>query len=303
MSFLKFIPLALVGALTLGVTSAPARAQNLGSGIVIDDIDLVSPQLLNGVLTAAEGTVSGTIGGLPFETGLRNFRLDLDPEVPAGSPNCVVLDLELQPIELALLGLYVNTSPICLNITAIENGGILGDLLCGLVGPGGLLPGLDQLLSDLLGDGILGEVIGGVLTEALGDAGDPPAGAEDICEGECEILDLAVGPVNLALLGLNVALDDCDNGPVQVCLSANEGEGLLGDLLCGLAGGGILPDLGAVEDLLDVLNDILDLDLTNKQLDKLVRLVGRLLGDDGLLSNKELDKVEKEADKILRKAA
>jgi hypothetical protein len=90
---------------------------------------------------------------------------------------------------------------------------------------------------------------------------------------------------------------------VQVCLSANEGEGLLGDLLCGLAGGGVLPDLGALEDLLGAVNDILDLDLTNKQLDKLVNLVGRLLGDDGVLSDKELDKIDRLVDKLLRKAA
>jgi hypothetical protein len=293
MSFFKLLPLVLVGAVAVGVPSAPARAQNIGSGIVIDDVDLVNPQLVNGVLTAAQGTVEGTIAGLPFTTQLRNFRLDLDPDVPAGSGNCVILDLELAPIDLALLGLHVNTSPICLGITAIEGGGILGDLLCGLAGPDGLL--------DL--DGVLSDVLGAVLTDALGEAGDPPAGAEDICEGECEVLDLAVGPVDLTLLGLNVHLDDCDNGPVQVCLSANEGEGLLGDLLCGLAGGGVLPDLGALEDLLGAVNDILDLDLTNKQLDKLVNLVGRLLGDDGVLSDKELDKIDQRVDKLLRKAA
>jgi hypothetical protein len=115
------------------------------------------------------------------------------------------------------------------------------------------------------------------------------------------VLDLAIGPVDLTLLGLNVHLDDCENGPVQVCLSASEGQGLLGDLLCGLAGGGILPDLGAIEDLVGAIGDLLNLDLTDQQFDRLVRLLSRHLRDDGLLASEELDKVEKEVDKVLRK--
>ena len=49
------------------------------------------------------------------------------------------------------------------------------------------------------------------------------------------------------------------------------------------------------------IGDLLDLDLTDQQIDRLVRLLGRLLGDDGLLSNQELNKIEKEVDKVLRK--
>jgi hypothetical protein len=114
-------------------------------------------------------------------------------------------------------------------------------------------------------------------------------------------LDLAVGPVDLTLLGLNVHLDDCDNGPVQVCLSASAGEGLLGDLLCGLAGGGILPDLGAIEDVVDVIGDLLDLELTDRQINRLVRLLDRLLGDDGLLSRQEMNRVEREVARLVRR--
>jgi hypothetical protein len=284
--------LLLVGFLAIGVLSPPAQAQNIGSGIVINDVDLEGLNLVEGVLTATGGTVSGTIGGLPFTTDLENFRLEFEP---AGMEGCSILDLELGPIDLDLLGLHVDTSPICLSITAFEGEGLLGDLLCGL---SGILDGLLNLdnVTDALED-----ILTGVLTDALGQAGDPPSGAEDICDGDCEVLDLAIGPVDLTLLGLNVHLDDCENGPVQVCLSASEGQGLLGDLLCGLAGGGILPDLGAIEDLVGAIGDLLDLDLTDRQIDRLVRLLGRLLRDDGLLASEELNKVEKEVDKVLRK--
>ncbi len=64
---------------------------------------------------------------------------------------------------------------------------------------------------------------------------------------------------------------------------------------------GSCPTLGAIEDLIGAIEDLLNLDLTDQQIDRLVRLLGRLLGDDGVLSNADLDKVEKEVDKVLRK--
>ncbi len=84
---------------------------------------------------------------------------------------------------------------------------------------------------------------------------------EDGGEGECDILNLAVGPVDLDLLGLVVELDDCNDGPVTVDIVALEGGGLLGDLLCEVAGlldGGLslgdLLDLGLLDEVgLDVL--------------------------------------------------
>ena len=46
----------------------------------------------------------------------------------------------------------------------------------------------------------------------------------------------ALGPVDLNLLGLQVHLDNCHNGPVTVDITAQSGPGkLLGNLLGGLA--------------------------------------------------------------------
>ena len=60
----KLLPsLLLVGALALGFTSTPARAQVApGSGVVINNIDLqgIAIDPVTGVLTATGGTVSGT---------------------------------------------------------------------------------------------------------------------------------------------------------------------------------------------------------------------------------------------------
>jgi hypothetical protein len=291
MSLFKLFPLLLVGFLAVGATSPPAQAQNIGSGVVINQVDLEGVNIVDGVLTATGGTVAGTIGGLPFSTGIENFSLEFEP---AGVEGCSILDLELAPIDLDLLGLHVDTSPICLSITAFAGEGLLGNLLCGL---SGLLDGLtDALLDDLTA--ALENILSEALTDALGNAGDPPSDAEDICDGECEVLHLALGPVDLTLLGLNVLLDDCDDGPVQVCLSASAGQGLLGDLLCGLAGGGILPDLGAIEELIDAIRDLLELDVTGNQFNRLLHHVGRLLRD-GELTDREIDWLESKVDQAV----
>jgi len=48
--------------------------------------------------------------------------------------------------------------------------------------------------------------------------------------GSCTILDLTLGPLNLTLLGLEVQLSQVD-----LLITANPGQGLLGDLLCALS--------------------------------------------------------------------
>ena len=315
----------------LAVSFAPARAQaqlNLGSGIVITDIDLegVAIDPVTGILTATGGTVTGTIAGLPFTTDIEDFEIDLIPNNP-GTPgeDCAVLHLELAPIDLDLLGLHVDTSAICLDLTAIEGGGLLGDMLCSLAGGdvGGLLGDLLDLdvgevlsilerltlLDAVLGGDVEGLDLLGALSQALNTALAGPTTQqepEDICDGAFEILDLAVGPVNLNLLGLVVNLDDCEDGPVLVCVSADRGQGLLGDLLVGLLGGGLLDgiNLGLIEDLLDAILDGLGgntgLNVPAKQLNQLVGEVGRLLRD-GELTDNELNRLEKRIEKLDRK--
>jgi hypothetical protein len=75
-----------------------------------------------------------------------------------------ILDLALGPITLDVLGLVVETSPICLNITAYDGGGLLGDLLCAVADllDGGL--SLDQILA---GQSLLDPVTGLVLVTSL----------------------------------------------------------------------------------------------------------------------------------------
>ena len=316
----KLVPsLVLATALCFGMTAAPAEAQlNLGSGVVINDIDLdpADLELVDGVLQLAEGataTVTGTIAGLPFTTTITDFALELIPDGGGAGEACSILHLELAPIDLNLLGLFVDTSPICLDITAMEGGGLLGDLLCSIAG-GNLLD-----LGDLLGtgpgnlaDGLTDILNAGLGQAATGSAAHQVPGAEEICDGDLEILDLAVGPVELDLLGLVVELDDCTGGPVQVCVSASRGQGLLGDLLVGLLGGGgplggLLGDnLALIEDLLGGLlgggtGPLTGLNVPAKTVNQLVDEVGRVLRD-GNVTASEADRLSKRVEKIARKS-
>jgi len=295
MSFTKLVPSLLLAALAVGVAAAPAKAQtNLGSGLVIDNVDLtgVNFDAATGKLTAAGGTVTGTLAGMPFSTNLTNFALQLVPPGPGAPDGCSVLDLALAPIDIDLLGLHVDTSAICLSITALPGEGLLGDLLCGLAGGVDAPAGVTALEAGL--PDVLTQAIGGAAAEAEAAQADPG----DICDGECEVLPLALGPIDLTLLGLNVHLDNCDEGPVQVCVSASRGQGLLGDLLCGLTGNGsILGNLGVLEDLVGTITDALGGRTLNPKQTKQLgnRLTGQLTDRlvDGVLSAADLDKVTK----------
>jgi len=218
--------------------AAPVQAQINVTGIT--NMQGVDINRATGVLTIASATLEGTLGGIPFTTAITNFVLS-----PSQGNSCSVLDLELAPINIALLGLHVDTSSICLTITAHRGGGILGNLLCSLANVGGV-PGITRLLNNpnLLSG------LSAVLNEALGQAQAAPAGGS-VCTGTCTVLDVVLGPLTLNLLGVQVDLNNCTNGAVEVCVSATATEGLLGQLLCGLAGGLTLQELlGMIEGLL-----------------------------------------------------
>lgn len=265
----------------LAVPATAARAQQSPGGFQITGVNLGNFQVVNNALLA-QGTVTGTLAGLPFTTAITNFALQLVPDDPVTTVvECSVLHLELAPIHLSLLGLHVDTSAICLDLTATPEAGLLGDLLCGLAG-GGLLgtgipsiPTLVQtiLLGDLLRDVIAG-ALGGTLTPA-----DPAAAQQSVCTGACEILELVLGPLNLSVLGLNVSLDDCNGGPVQVCVSATRGEGILGNLLCGLSSADVINlTLADITQLTRrALALLADGQLSGRDIGELSSLLGRLI--------------------------
>lgn len=204
-----------------------ARAQTngpLGLNNIIQSVAVVNGGLVATTVTGQEIPITTTAARAPA-----GMRRDVG-----------ILHLALGPINLNLLGLQVDTSPICLNVTAQRGGGLLGDLLASIA----------NLLNRRLS---LAQILGGLsqtqLTQLLTGLRDLLNGALNTLNqaavqsvtpappGGCPILNLVLGPLDLNLLGLNVHLDNCANGPITVTVTAIHGGGLLGDLLCDLLGG------------------------------------------------------------------
>jgi hypothetical protein len=148
---------------------------------------------------------------------------------------CNVLSLSLGPLNLNLLGLMIRlsganpTDPVVLTITADSNGGLLGSLFCSLAGggatatPAKLRATAARMTRAAQANGLNKGFAGFRFQVAPGLAQVGQI---------CTILDLRLGPLDLNLLGLMIHLD-----PVHLLITAQRGGGILGDLLCGLAGG------------------------------------------------------------------
>lgn len=249
---------AILLAAALAAFPIQAQAQRDPRPVIPIQIDEIVFE--NGQLTAI-----GSIGDTTFEVPINLGLADV-----AGTGECPILALELGAIHLDLLGLVVDTSDICLDITAVP-GDLLGDLLCavaGLLDDGGLL---GDILGDLTG-GELATLLSGLtdlLNEILGLVTAPSSvvgvsGSSVAGQGNaCDVLNLALGPIELNLLGLLVELDDCDGGPVTVDITAEPGEGrLLGNLLCSLSG---LLDRGANDRAI------------NRLIMRITRVIGRMI--------------------------
>jgi hypothetical protein len=250
----------VVVAMTSGVPEAVAVPTPTPPSINIIPT-ITSVALVNGVLTAT-GTATAVVRG---HTVTVPFSAPVDvTAAPNPDPNdpCPILNLRLGPINLNLLGLVVQTSPICLVLTGFPNGGLLGQLLCGLAtGLNNGIPLVDYL--ETLPAPDLNLLLGGfvdILNGSLANLYNATLTSIDVVCGAipgrhvCSILHLELGPLNLTLLGLNIVLDNCDNGPVTVDITAINGGGLLGTLLCNLLGHNLI-NLGMT--LQDILNLII----------------------------------------------
>jgi hypothetical protein len=142
---------------------------------------------------------------------------------------CDVLSLNLGPLHLEVLGLIVDLDKIVLTIKADSNGGLLGSLFCSLSGQGAratpakLRATAKRMTRAARANG---------LNQGVADFQVQVAPKLSQVGEICQILDLTLGPLDLNVLGLMIHLD-----PIHLRITAERGAGILGDLLCGLAGG------------------------------------------------------------------
>jgi hypothetical protein len=169
---------SLVAAFVISPIGAPVSAQpgQNEPGLVLPNVTgsilqggQAVGQLTDGTLTItrlqerggqliADGTLTGTVQGQPVTQAFRDVPLTLADQ---NGGACDILNLDLGPINLDLLGLVVDLSPVSLDVTAVPGpGNLLGNLLCAVVGlldqgpaggQGGILNQLLSIINRLLG--------------------------------------------------------------------------------------------------------------------------------------------------------
>jgi hypothetical protein len=174
---------------------------------------------------------------------------------------CNVITLRLAPLDLELLGVQVQTSHINLDVYA-RKGRVLGDLFCALSHAKVSFPRVARAMNSRLG---------GRSLHVMAASTSLPAGLAQAQPRSCQVLKLVLGPLHLDLLGLVVDLyGKTHTSPVVVTITAQPSKGLLGQLLCGLAGGGGVSDLAGLQSLLSSLG----LNLSSTQVQNLLNQLG-----------------------------
>jgi hypothetical protein len=189
--------------------------------------------------TATARYIPGSAGGeaVTSRTSFRapvKIRSARGHRIAAATTICPVLTLDLQQLDLNLLGLVVHADRVFLTIKADSEGGLLGQLLCGLTKSGKLAQQTAQLNYAVKKSGL-----------AVGGTGFTVAVAPAVASGGnatpnavrplalCPVLELTLGPLDANLLGLLVHLDQ-----VHLTIVADSEGGILGSLFCSVAGGG-----------------------------------------------------------------
>jgi len=212
----------LLGAVLALAMAAPATAEAASDGKITVRSKVTGFSVQNGRLVA-NGEVTARLRGsgqVVKDTARVRFRA-----LQQRGRRCDVLTLRLAPLTLELLGVRVQTSTINLELYG-RRGALLGNLVCALSDARVRLPRIAAALNRQLDDRPL-RVMAATTEIRVADH-----------QGVCQVLRLVLGPLQLDLLGLNVELyGENRRSPVVVTINALPGHGVLGDLLCGLAGG------------------------------------------------------------------
>ena len=215
----------------------------------------------------AQGTLSGT---LRSGTSVSRDSAPVKFAVAAArkGQRCNVITLRLAPLDLELLGVQVTTSHISLDVYG-HKGRVLGDLFCALAHAKVTFPRAARVARAMNS-----RLDGRPLTVLAASTSVPAAGAQYPVPQTCQVLKLILGPLHLDLLGLVVDLyGKTRSDPVIVTINADPSTGLLGQLLCGLAGGGGVNSLAGLQSLLSSLG----VNLSMTQLQSLLTQLG--IGD------------------------
>ncbi len=214
-------------------------------------------------MLVADGTLSGKLhsgSGVTRDTAPVSFAA----VAKSSGGRCNVITLRLAPLDLELLGVQVTTSYISLDVYA-QQGRVLGDLFCGLAHAKVTFPRMAKLAH------ALNHRLGGKPLTVFKASESSAAKSAQAQPQTCQVLKLVLGPLHLDLLGLVVDLYGKTHAdPVVVTINAMPNNGLLGQLLCGVAGGGGITTLTGLQNLLSGLG----VNLSTTQVQNLLNQLG-----------------------------
>lgn len=165
--------------------------------------------------------------------------------------------MTIKVVSLAML-IAILFGAVALPVSTVSAQNRLTVPVTGTIDGGGTFTGTLELTEFVVRSGTLYAqgLLSGTLTDA---AGETIGTVTDLrvqlpvtqISGTCEILHLELGPLDLELLGLVVHLDK-----VVLDITAEQGGGLLGNLLCAVAN--LLDNGGSLSGIARLLNRILD---------------------------------------------
>ena len=246
--------LLLTLALAIAGLLAPAASQAATTTLSIKA--RITKFYAHGSSLNAGGVITGMLksdGQVQKDSAPVKFRV---VAAASKSGRCNILTLNLQQLHLDLLGARVDTSAINLELYA-RRGRILGNLFCAVSHAKIRLPRAAAAMNRSMHGRSLRVMAAHSTTAQSAQVTQTP--------GSCKVLDLVLGPLHLDLLGLNVDLyGKTKSDPVEVMITAQPGQGLLGDVLCSLAGGGGINTLPMLQSVLHSIGlNVADTDLQN----------------------------------------
>ncbi len=219
--------LIVIVAGTLAAAAGPASAENaVVANVPTPDGKLAVAVNVDRFYATAAGTrATGTATATLTPIGQHPTTISKQVTLAASrAGSCTVLTLNLEELNLDLLGLNVHLEKVVLNVTGQSHGGVLGSLFCSLAHArvkAARAGAAARINSAIHRSGVVRPISFAVDLRATTAAAAP---------GECSVLDLVLGPLNLNLLGLVVELNK-----VHLTITANPSGGVLGSLFCGLA--------------------------------------------------------------------
>ena len=241
----RLLVLAVLGILALVAPAAADARANAASrdGKVTVDVKIKRFAVADRRIVA-RGVLNSTIEGAGES---QTAKKAVTFAVAAQAGRCHVLTLTLDDLQLDLLGLRVDLSEVNLRIHAVRRGrgsGILGRLFCALSNGSIRLRGASAASADRqlaltvrsLNTRLKDHPMRAFRASARLSADDSAGAAQAV--PSCRVLNLILGPLDLNLLGLVVELYGPNRrAPVTLSITSFPGQGVLGDLFCGLSGG------------------------------------------------------------------